>query len=225
MGIWGAFTDLLRSIFVMFTSWSGNYVLGILMLTVLVRLVLLPLGISQARSMQKMAKIGPRQRELQKRYKGDPQKLNAEMAKLFKEEGVNPAAGCLPLLLQLPVMYGLFDVLRSFHYKPSMGWLFWHNLSKPDHTFILPVLVAATTFFLQRQTMAMTPQQPGMEGSQKMMLWVMPIIFGYVSFRFPAGLSIYYVISNLFQLGQTIVLLRRPLDGAVPGAEATPGKG
>lgn len=222
MGIWAGFLHLLTAIFVVFTRWSGNYVLGILMLTVLVRLVLLPLGVSQARSMQKMAKVGPRQRELQKRYKGDPQKLNAEIAKLYKEEGVNPAAGCLPLILQLPVMYGLFDVLRSFKYHKNLGWLFWHNLARPDPTFILPVLVAASTFFMQRQTMQMTPQQPGMESSQKMMLWVMPIIFGFVAYRFPAGLAIYYVISNLFQVVQTTILLKRPLNGGSPGAEATP---
>jgi YidC/Oxa1 family membrane protein insertase len=221
LGIWHGFTQALTWIFVLFTHWSGNDVLGILMLTVLVRLVLLPLGVAQARSMQKMAKVGPRQRELQKRHKGDPQKLNAEMAKLYKEEGVNPAAGCLPLILQLPVMYGLFDVLRSFHYKSNLGWLFWHNLAQPDHTFILPILVAGSTFFMQRQTMQMTPQQPGMESSQKMMLWVMPLIFGFVAYRFPAGLAIYYVISNLFQVVQTTVLLKRPLNGGSPGAEAT----
>ncbi len=221
MGIWGGFLHLLQSIFVVFTVWSGNYVFGIVLLTLLVRIVLLPLGISQARSMQKMAKVGPKQRELQKRHKGDAQKLNAEIAKLYKEEGVNPAAGCLPLLLQLPVMYGLFDVLRSFHYKSNMGWLFWHNLKSPDHTFILPVLVAVSTFFMQWQTMNMTPQQPGMESSQKMMLWIMPLIFGYVAFRFPAGLSIYYVVSNLFQLAQTTILLRKPLSGGSTGAEAT----
>lgn len=222
MGIWHDFLQVLTVIFVHFTAWSGNYVLGILMLTILVRLVLLPLGVSQARSMQKMAKVGPRQRELQKRHKGDPQKLNAEIQKLYKEEGVNPAAGCLPLILQLPIMYGLFDVLRRFKYNPHLGWLFWHNLAKPDPTFILPVLVAASTFFMQKQTMAMTPQQPGMESSQKMMLWIMPIIFGFVAYRFPAGLAIYYVISNLFQVAQTTVLLKRPLNGGSPGAEASP---
>jgi YidC/Oxa1 family membrane protein insertase len=221
LGIWGGFLNVLTAIFVEFTHWTGNYVLGILLLTLLVRIVLLPLGVTQARSMQKMAKVGPKQRELQKRYKGDPQKLNAEMAKLYKEEGVNPAAGCLPLILQLPVMYGLFDVLRRFHYNPHLGWLFWHNLAKPDPTFILPILVAASTFFMQRQTMQMTPQQPGMESSQKMMLWVMPIIFGFVAYRFPAGLAIYYVISNLFQVVQTTVLLKRPLNEGSSGAEAT----
>ncbi len=222
MEIWHGFQVLLTNIFVFFTNWSGNYVLGILLLTLLVRVVLLPLGITQARSMQKMAKVAPRQRELQKRHKGDPQKLNAEIAKLYKEEGVNPAAGCLPLILQLPIMYALFDVLRQFHYKSNLGWLFWHNLAKPDPTFILPILVAASTFFMQRQTMQMTPQQPGMESSQKMMLWVMPIIFGFVAYRFPAGLAIYYVISNLFQVVQTTVLLKRPLNGGSPGA-GSPG--
>lgn len=218
--IWSGFLHLLTQLLLVFTGWTGNYVLGIVLLTLLVRVILLPLGISQARSMQKMARLGPRTREIQQRHKGNPQALQAEMAKLYQEEGVNPASGCLPLLLQIPVMYGLFDVLRGFPYKPNMGWLFWHNLAQPDHTFILPILVATSTFFMQKQAMAMTPPQPGMESSQKMMLWMMPVVFGYVAFQFPAGLSIYYVVSNLFQLGQTVLLLRSPIDKKQPGAQA-----
>lgn len=217
MAIWHAFIHVLTAIFVAFSSWTGNYVLGIVLLTLLVRLVLLPLGVTQARSMQKMAKLGPKQKELQKRYKGDRQTLNAEVAKMYKEEGVNPASGCLPLILQIPVMYGLFDVLRAYQY-PHTNWEWlWSNLGQPDHTFILPILVALSTFLMQRQTMQMTPSQPGMEGSQKMMLYMMPLIFGYVAYRFPAGLSIYYAVSNLFQWGQTVVLLKRPVDGGASG--------
>jgi YidC/Oxa1 family membrane protein insertase len=216
--IWHAFTGLLSAIFIAFSTWTGNYVLGIVLLTLLVRIVLLPLGITQARSMQKMAKLAPKQKELQQRHKGDRQKLNEEIAKLYKEEGVNPASGCLPLILQIPVMYGLFDVLRGFKYlHHNWEWLF-HNLGRPDHTFILPVLVAVSTFAMQRQTMQMTPTQPEMQSSQKMMLYVMPLIFGYVAYRFPAGLSIYYVVSNLFQWGQTVVLLRRPVNGGATGS-------
>ncbi len=220
-GIWSGFLDIIRVAFEFFTHLSaGNYVIGIILLTLAVRVVLLPLGITQARSMQKMAKVGPRQRELQQKHKGNPKVLQEEIAKLYKEEGVNPASGCLPLLLQIPVMYGLFDVLRSFKYLAHHGLWIWQNLAVPDHTYVLPVLVAASTFFMQKQTMAMTPQQPGMEASQKMMLWMMPIIFGYVASKFPAGLSIYYVVSNLFQVVQTTILLRRPVDGAAGGAPA-----
>lgn len=217
MIIWHAFTGLIRDVFVLFSGWTGNYVLGIILLTLLVRLVLLPLGITQARSMQKMARLAPRQRELQQRHKGNPQVLNQEIAKLYKEEGVNPASGCLPLILQIPVMYGLFDVLRSFHYQHA-GWWIWQNLAKPDHTFVLPILVAVSTFLMQRQTMRMTPSQPGMESSQKMMLYMMPLVFGYVAYRFPAGLSIYYVVSNVFQWVQTVILLKRPIDGGASGS-------
>ncbi|WP_053959725.1 YidC/Oxa1 family membrane protein insertase [Sulfobacillus thermosulfidooxidans] len=223
MGIWGGFLSLIRGAFVVFTGWTHNYVLGIILLTLMVRLILLPLGIYQARSMQKMAKVGPKQREIQQRHKGNPQAMQAELAKLYKEEGVNPASGCLPLLLQIPVMYGLFDVLERFKYvHHNYGFWVWQNLAKPDPTYILPILVAVSTFFMQKQTMMMTPQQPEMQQSQKLMLWMMPIVFGYVASRFPAGLSVYYVVSNLFQLGQTMWLLRRPVDGATGGgAQAT----
>lgn len=218
MVIWHGFIHILTAVFMAFSAWTGNYVLGIVLLTLLVRVVLLPLGITQARSMQKMARLAPRQRELQQRHKGDRQKLNEEIAKLYKEEGVNPASGCLPLILQIPVMYGLFDVLRSFKYSHTHWEWLWHNLGQPDHTFVLPILVAVSTFLMQRQTMQMTPTQPGMESSQKMMLYLMPLIFGYVAYRFPAGLSIYYVVSNVFQWGQTVVLLRRPVDGGRAGS-------
>ncbi|NMP20920.1 YidC/Oxa1 family membrane protein insertase [Sulfobacillus harzensis] len=216
--IWHGFTGLIQAIFIVFYHWTGNYVIGIVLLTLLVRLVLLPLGVAQARSMQKMARLAPKQRELQQKHKGNPQVLNQEISKMYKEEGVNPASGCLPLLLQIPVMYGLFDVLRTFHYRQSGGLWIWHNLAQPDHTFVLPILVAISTFFMQRQTMQMTPSQPGMESSQKMMLYMMPLVFGYVAYRFPAGLSIYYVVSNVFQWVQTIVLLRRPINGGAAGS-------
>ena len=156
-GIWSGFLDIIRVAFEFFTHLSaGNYVIGIILLTLAVRVVLLPLGITQARSMQKMAKVGPRQRELQQKHKGNPKVLQEEIAKLYKEEGVNPASGCLPLLLQIPVMYGLFDVLRSFKYLAHHGLWIWQNLAVPDHTYVLPVLVAASLliplFLLRLQT-------------------------------------------------------------------------
>lgn len=219
--IWHGFTGLISAIFVVFSSWTGNYVIGIVLLTLLVRLVLLPLGVAQARSMQKMARLSPRQQELRQKHKGNPQVLNQEIAKMYKEEGVNPASGCLPLLLQIPIMYGLFNVLRNFKYHAAHGLWIWQNLAKPDHTFVLPILVAISTFLMQRQTMQMTPSQPGMESSQKMMLYMMPLVFGYVAYRFPAGLSIYYVVSNVFQWLQTVVLLKKPINGNAGSAPAT----
>ncbi len=221
--IWGAFLHLLTTAFVFFTGVAGhNYVLGVILFTLVVRLVLFPLGVTQVRSMQKMAKLAPRQRQLQAQHKGNPQKLQQEIAAMYKEEGANPAAGCLPLLLQLPVMYGLFEVLQQFHYVSGHGLWVWQHLNKPDPTFLLAFLVASSTYFMQRQTMRMTPPQPGMEQSQKMMTWMMPIVFGYVAWRLAAGLSIYYVTSNLFQLAQTSLLLRRPIANDAPSPNPKP---
>ena len=221
--IWGAFLHLLTIAFVFFTGVAGhNYVLGVILFTIVVRLVLFPLGVTQVRSMQKMAKLGPRQRALQAQHKGNPQKLQQEIAALYREEGVNPASGCLPLLLQLPVMYGLFEVLQQFHYVPGHGLWVWQHLNKPDPTFLLALLVAASTYFMQKQTMRMTPPQPGMEQSQKMMTWMMPIVFGYVAWRLAAGLSIYYVTSNVFQVVQTTILLKRPIASNAPNPNANP---
>ena len=221
MAIWHGFVHILTAIFVFFSNVSGNYVIGVVLLTVLVRLVLLPLGVAQVRSFQKMARLAPRQRELQAKHKGNPQKMQEELSALYKEEGVNPAAGCLPLILQLPVMYGLFNALRIFHYEAHRGLFIWQNLAKPDPYFVLPVLVAVSTFFMQRQSMQMTPAQPGMEQSQKMMLYLMPIMFGYIASRLSAGLSVYYVTSNLFQLAQTMILLRTPQSPAASPKKAS----
>jgi YidC/Oxa1 family membrane protein insertase len=221
LAIWHGFVYILTTLFLFFTHITGDYVLGVVLLTIVVRLVLLPLGVTQVRSFQKMARMAPRQRELQAKHKGNPQKMQEELSALYKEEGVNPAAGCLPLLLQLPVMYGLFDALRIFHYSAHHGLWIWQNLAKPDPYYILPVLVAVSTFFMQRQSMQMTPPQPGMEQSQKMMLWLMPIMFGYIASRLSAGLSVYYVTSNLFQLAQTMVLLRAPQRPATSAKKAT----
>jgi YidC/Oxa1 family membrane protein insertase len=221
VAIWHGFVYILTTIFVFFSHLTGNYVMGVVLLTVVVRLVLLPLGVAQVRSFQKMARLAPRQRELQAKHKGNPQKMQEELSALYKEEGVNPAAGCLPLLLQLPVMYGLFDALRIYPYSQHFGTFIWHNLAKPDPFYVLPVLVAVSTFFMQRQSMQMTPPQPGMEQSQKMMLWLMPIMFGYIASRLSAGLSVYYVTSNLFQLAQTTVLLRRSQSPATAPKKAS----
>ena len=220
--IWGAFLNVIKAAFLFFTGIADhNYVVGIILLTLAVRLVLFPLGVSQVRSFQKMARLAPRQRELQAKHKGNPQKFQQEMAALYREEGVNPAAGCLPLLLQLPVMYGLFEVLDQAKYQSGHGIWVWQILSKPDPTFILAILVAASTFFMQKQSMRMTPPQPGMEQSQKMMMWMMPIVFGYVAYRLAAGLSIYYVVSNLFQVAQTSILLRNPLPNGAAKPKAS----
>jgi YidC/Oxa1 family membrane protein insertase len=224
MAIWNGFLGVLTLAFQFFTGIAGgNYVVGVVLLTVAVRLILFPLGVSQVRSFQKMAKLAPKQRELQAKYKGkgNNQQMQQELAQLYKEEGVNPAAGCLPLLLQLPVMYGLFDVLQHYKYLAGHGLFIWQNLAVADPTYTLAALVAVSTFFMQRQSMRLTPPQPGMEQSQKMMTWMMPLIFGYVAARLAAGLSIYYVTSNLFQLGQTYFLMRTPADGAAPKATTT----
>jgi YidC/Oxa1 family membrane protein insertase len=222
MVIWNGFLHVMTLAFQFFTSITGhNYVFGVLLLTLAVRLILLPLGVTQVRSFQKMAKLAPKQRELQAKHKGNTQLMQQELAKLYKEEGVNPAAGCLPLLLQLPVMYGLFDVLRSYKYVGHHGLWIYQNLGLPDHTYTLALLVAVSTYFMQRQSMQLTPPQPGMEQSQRMMTWMMPVIFGYVAARLAAGLSIYYVASNLFQIGQTYFLMRRPVDGPPSKARAT----
>lgn len=211
-------TNLLRDVLGFFFRYTGNYGVAIILLTVAVKLVLLPLNISQMRAMRKMQEIAPRVKELQAKHKGDPQKLNQETMKLYREHGVNPVAGCLPLLLQFPILIALFQAFQD----PRLGadvipTFLGLNLSLPSagqkalvmslatgiglplgaRYLVLPVLAGLTTYW---QTIVSTPMSA--DPSQKVMLYVMPVMIGYFSLTFPAGLSLYWVVSNVLSIVQ-----------------------
>ena len=180
---------------------TGNYGLAIILLTVIVRLLLYPLTHKQLKSMQQLQKIQPKIRRLQERYKDDKEKLNQELMKLYKEEGVNPASGCLPLLAQMPVLILLFNVLMRYKFEnPSFLWI--KDLSKPD--IILLILVVAETFLHQKftTTVETTPQA-------KMMNWIMPIFILLIAYNLPAGVLLYWLTSSLIGLVHQLYVMRR----------------
>ena len=135
---------------------------------------------------------------LKEKYKDDKQRLNMELANLYKSEGVNPLAGCLPLLIQMPILMGMYYALYNFTYPTpeSAAFLWLPNMSDPDPYYILPVLSALTTFLQQKMTTTEMNQQ------MKIMMTVMPIFIGWISLTFPSGLVLYWVTMNVVQIAQ-----------------------
>ena len=187
-----------------FTKSMGfpSYGIAIIVLTLCIKLLLLPLAIKQIRSMKGMQEIQPKIKQIQQKYKNDKAKLSSEMQRLYRENNVSPLAGCLPLLIQMPFLVAIYYALQGFAYDPGHESFLWlDSLAKADGTYILPVLSALSTWFISYQT---TPKN--VQGSQKTMLYFMPLFIGYISMTFPSGLVIYWVVCNLFQMVQQLIM-------------------
>lgn len=183
-----------------------NYGLAIVLMTVVIKSALYPLTAKQVRSMKGLQTLQPKMKELQEKYKSNPEKLQKEMAILYKEQGVNPLAGCLPLIVQMPILIGIFYAIRDFQYLNTPVFLWVKDLAQHDPTYILPVLSAATTFYQQKQTTTEMTQQ------NRMMMIFMPLFIGWVSTTFPAGLVVYWVMSNIIQIIQQWWMYREPAE-------------
>lgn len=181
-----------------------NYGIAIILFTVFIKTLLFPLTAKQMKSMQAMKLLGPKLKEVQEKYKNDKQEQQKAIAELYKTEKINPLSGCLPLLVQMPILSGMFYALRSFKYVSHPGFLWIKNLSAVDHFYILPILAALTTYFSSRQNSAGTlnDANPGMKATMLMM----PLVTGFMALHFPAGLGLYWVVSNLMQLVQQRLL-------------------
>lgn len=171
-----------------------SYALAIVMLTVIIKVLLYPLTYKQMKSMKIIQQLQPKLKDLEKKYKNDPKKKQEAMLELYKEHGANPLSGCLPMLVQLPILFALFRALNTFHPAvPEHYNLFWiANLGQPDPTLALPILVGASTFAQQWITSPNPTDQ-----TQKVLLYFMPILFGWMSQNFPAGLAFYWIIFSV----------------------------
>lgn len=182
-----------------FYDLSGSYGLAIILLTLAIRIILAPLTFSQSKSMEAMKALQPEMQELQERYKDKPEEYQRKVMELYQKHKVNPLGGCLPMLVQLPFLWALFAVLREFDFGTGFLWL--TSLSAPDPLYILPVLSAVTTYLQMVMTSA--------DASQKTMMFIMPAFIGYISINFPAGLVIYWVVSNIFSMAQQYIIAQR----------------
>jgi YidC/Oxa1 family membrane protein insertase len=197
-----------------------NWGLVIIIFSVLIKLAMHPLSKSQMKSMKKMQKLQPLMDELRTKYKDDPQKMNQSIMNLYKEYGVNPAGGCLPLLLQMPIMYALYAVFRGaieLRQASFVGWI--KDLSIPDIIYHLPfklpligiqdisgiALIMGATMFIQQK---MTIKDP----RQKTMVWMMPIMMTFLFNGFPSGLNLYYAVFNVLAIGQQVLINKQDDD-------------
>ncbi len=201
-GLWDLFIKFIQDGLVFFYNFSGslgfaNYGIAIILLTVFIKLLLYPLTVKQIKSTKAMQEMQPRMKALQEKYKNDKVRLQQEMANLYKETGFNPLSGCLPLVLQMPIMIGIFYALRDFDYGGITPVFLWvSNLAQPDPIYVMPVVSALTTLVQTYQTM------PNADGQNKIMLYFMPLFIGYISLQFPAGLVLYWIVTNLLQIAQ-----------------------
>lgn len=195
------FLQLVLTWFFNISSLAGfeSYGVAIILMTIVIKMALYPLTVKQVVSMKAMQEIQPEMKKLQDKYKNNPQEMQKKVAELYKEKGVNPVAGCLPLLAQMPILIGIFYAIRDYDYAsaaPSFLWL--DNLSAADPYYILPVLSALTTYIQQKQTTA----KQGANAQMKMMTLFMPLFIGWISMTFPSGLVLYWVVSNIMQILQ-----------------------
>ena len=192
---------------------APNWGWAIVVQTLILSLALLPLRITQMKSMLKMQRVAPQIKAIQEKYKKyslrDPRKapMNEEISALYKKEGVNPAGGCLPMIIQLPFLYAYYKMLSIALELRHAHWLWIHDLSAADSLYLLPIFMVVSMLVTQK----MTPQ-PGVDpAQQKMMTIMMPLMMGFIFFRLPAGLNLYYAESNLIQIAQQAVMNRTSL--------------
>jgi len=186
-----------------FHGWGAPWWLAIVMLTIIVRTLLFPITYRQVKSMRRMQDLKPDMDRIRAEHKDDVQKQREEMTKLYQERNVNPLGGCLPVVIQLPIFLVLYYTIRHFDKLESFrtgGLLWFTDLTQPDHLFILPVLYVLTMMASQELTIRNTAPQ------QAQLMRFLPIIFGFFLARFPAGLFVYWVTSNLITFCQNYVI-------------------
>ena len=196
-----------------------NYGLVVIVFAFLIKLLLNPLTVKTFESTRKMQALAPEIQKLKEKYKNDPQKMSRAQMELYKNSGANPLGGCLPMLIQMPILVSVFSIFRSkieFRGAPFFGWI--SDLSVPDTLIsigsfpinILPVLMGSTMFIQQKMMSA-----PNADTQQKTMMYVMNVFFLFLFYRFPSGLNLYYFVFNLLTILQQKYLIPKP---TLPGS-------
>lgn len=211
--ILGFFATIIGYPMMFFYNLVDNYPLAIVMITLLVRLIMLPLYSKQMKQSAKMAELQPKIQEIQTRYARDRVKMNEKMNELYQESGVSTLSGCLPMLINFPIMLGLYQLLRdplTYMKAPEMlaavheSMLWVPDLSQPD-AWILPILAGITTYL----TTALSSASGEMGANMKGMTYFMPLMIFLLGRSFPAALALYWVVGNLFQVLQTLFFKKK----------------
>lgn len=210
-GIWNEFFVYPLSQVILYFAelFNDSFGLSIVVVTILIRLLLLPLNIKQLKSSKAMQDIQPELKKLQEKYSSKDantqQKLQQETMALFQKHGVNPLAGCFPILIQMPILIAIYHAIMRTDQISGHTFL-WFALDSPD--YVLPIIAGIATFIQQKLMMAGSPaaQNPQMVA----MLYVMPIMITVFAFFFPAALALYWVVGNIFMVAQTL-FIRKPM--------------
>lgn len=223
----GFFAPLLLTIMTWFHSVFGNWGWAIVITTLVLKIVFLPFTLAASRSAKRMAKLNPLMQAMREKYKDNPQKIQTETLRLFKENKVNPLGGCIPILITIPFFVGFFAMLQSASDLRFASFLWVHDLSAPDTVMriaglplnIMPLLMGATMIFQMR----LTPT-PTTDNAQATMMKFMPWMFTLFCYTFASGLALYSTINGLFTIGQQLIINRMP-EPHLPGVPAPGGDG
>lgn len=206
-GLWDHYIVYNFSRFIIWLSNNcGGYGMGIIIFTIIIRVLLLPLMFYQTKSMLKTQELAPKLKAIQKKYSSRDResmvKMQEETSKLYKEAGVNPWASMLPMIIQLPIMWALYQAIWR---TPELrhGTFLWLQLGHTDPYYILPILAALFTFLSSWLSMASMPERNAMTSA---MTWFMPIMVFFMALGFSSAITLYWVVSNAFQVVQTLLL-------------------
>ncbi len=220
-GWWTAICKALLWMMSLFHGWFGNWGIAIIVMTVAIKLIFWPLTNASTRSMKRMQALAPKIKELQEKYADDMEKRNLETMKLYREYGVNPIGGCLPMLVQIPIFFALFTMLRSMVELRGASFLWIKDLSMPDTVARIPfpefhflwwdlgaipvnpmpiLMMVANVWQMKLSPTTVTDR------SQKIMMWTMPFLFFFICYNFSSALALYWTVQTLLQAGQTYLI-------------------
>jgi YidC/Oxa1 family membrane protein insertase len=214
---------MINILIVVSSALFNNFGLSIIVLTIIVRGITTPLTLKQLRSTKALQELQPKMAELHQKYGKDKQKLAQEQMRMYKESGVNPAGCLLPMLIQLPIWISLFQSIirvlaivpedflklsghlysawpQVFSLVPLNSRFLWLDLAVPDRFLLLPILVGGTMWLQQKMVTSKTGD-PKQQAQSQMMLWIMPLMFAFLTLQFPSGLALYWVVSNVISIG------------------------
>ncbi|MDR0466122.1 MAG: membrane protein insertase YidC, partial [Deltaproteobacteria bacterium] len=212
LGIFSVIAAALMWLLEFFHGHVENWGIAIIMLTIVIKILFWPLTGKSYKSMEKMKKLNPMIQKIREKYANDKEAMNRETMALYKTYGVNPFSGCVPILVQLPVFFGLYQALMTaielrhasfIAFLPGTDWLWLADLSAKDPTYITPLLMGASMFIQQKLTPA-----AGDPMQQKVMMF-MPLVFTFVFLNFPSGLVVYWLVNNVLSIAQQWMMLRK----------------
>ena len=201
--IYGLLKGAISALLHLMYDLTGNFGVAIILATIVIKIILLPLTLKQDKSMKSMKVLQPEIEKIKQQYQNDPKMMNQKTMELYQKHKVNPMGGCLPLLVQLPILWALFGVLKDTATVPQDSTFLWMQLINPDPYYVLPVLNGVVSF-LQQKVMG-SSDNPQM----KNMMYIFPLMMVFISYKMPAGLQIYWLASSVSDVVQQYLIMKK----------------